>query len=340
MISELFLRQVPSLLQAGVSSGEYQVFGSIVRSNVTGWIVGHLQEAGGLSKLAGLVASGPAAPLKLVGDAIQIVQNQQIKGGIVRLEQSVAMLNQLQVAGLALGAAGIGVSVAGFAVMNYKIEKLRSDVRALGDKMDRIIALIENDRADRLTDNIVALEELARSLDQRWTLSDSAATSGWLRDADEARQLGALFGGRAQRLLAERPLAVDEAGPLLDAMMMASALRVAAHALAGETRAAIRVAEDDAERTQRLTGHIGATDLARERLSEWQSRAGTEAGGHALDHLDADVGIAARRLRWREAAAGTRGAPLVALEAGGIHPRDWLRAAHEEQDVPLLFLQA
>ena len=340
MIGEMFLRQAPAVLRAGVQTGEYKVFGGVIRSSVTGQIAGHLQEAGGLSKLAGLMASGPMAPLKLAGDAIQIMQNQQIKGGIARIEQGMAMLNQLQVAGLALGAVGIGVSVAGFAVMSYKIDKLRGDVRALGDKMDRVIALIETDRAERLADTIVSLEELARSLDQRWSLSDGAATSGWLRDADEARQLGALFSGRAHRLLAERPLAVEEAGPLLDAMTMASSLRVAAHSLAGETRAAVRVAHDDAERIYRLTGQIGATDLARERLPDWHSDVGTPAGENMLDEAEAGARAAAQRLRRREAAAATRAAPLLALEAQGLHSRDWLRAAHEEQDAPLLFLAA
>lgn len=340
MIGELFLRQIPVALQAGVKSGEYGVFGGVVRSRITGQIAGHLQEAGGLSRLAETLGSGPAAPLKLVGDTIQIVQNQQIKGGIVRLEQGMAMLNQLQVASLALGAVGIGVSVAGFAVMSYKIERLRRDVHALGDKMDRVIALIENDRAERLADSIVVLEELSRSLDQRWSLSDSAATSGWLRDADEARQLGALFFGRAKRLLVERPLAVEEAGPLLDAMTMASSLRIAAHSLAGEPRAAIRVANDDAERTIRLTSHIGATDLARSRLVEWQKGAGTAEGEEALDQVEFAARAAALRLRRREAAAATRAAPLLTLEARQLDARDWLRSAHEEQDDALLFLEA
>ena len=109
IISNILLRTVPEHLMAGVSSGQLEVLGSIIRSTSSGKIVAHLQEA---APLANLLARAPLdlviAPLDLAAQAIQIGQNEQIKAGI-------DALRELQTAGLVLNAASIGVSVAGFA---------------------------------------------------------------------------------------------------------------------------------------------------------------------------------------------------------------------------------
>ena len=112
IISNILLRTVPEHLMAGVSSGQLEVLGSIIRSTSSGKIVAHLQEA---APLANLLARAPldlaTAPVDLAAQAIQIGQNEQIKAGI-------DALRELQTAGLVLNAASIGVSVAGFAMLN------------------------------------------------------------------------------------------------------------------------------------------------------------------------------------------------------------------------------
>lgn len=342
MIGEIFLREVPPLLKAGIGSGQLDIYGSTIRHVANGQIAGFLQETSGLSRIIELVGSGPAAPLKLVGQGIQIVQNEQIKSGIAHIQQGIELLNHLQVASLAVGAAGIGVSVIGFAVMNKKIDGVRDEVRALGEKLDRLLDEFARDRTEQLDDMIEALRGLAERIDTRWRMSTDTAEAGWHRDADEADDLGTFFRGRARRLLEARPTAIEEVTPLLDASAMASGLRIGALALSGETDAAIGVAHDDAARLARLTGSIGAADLARAHMIEWAPQAppGSSAAIAALERASADARAAASALRAREAAAATRAAPLVALEARGIHPRAWLGAAREEQEAPLLLMEA
>jgi hypothetical protein len=55
----------------------------------------------------------------LAGHAASYVQNEQIKSAI-------GLVQNLQIANLVLGAAGIGVSVAGFAVLSAKIGRVES----------------------------------------------------------------------------------------------------------------------------------------------------------------------------------------------------------------------
>lgn len=340
MTSEVFLRQIPAALEAGIRSGQLDVYGSTIRNVANGQIAGFLQETSGLSKIVSLAGSGPFAPLKLVGQGIQIAQNQQIKHGLAVVQQGIATLNQLQIANLALGAAGIGVSAVGFAVMNARIDGVRDEVRGLGVKLDRLLDEFARDRTERVDDMIDGLRGLAHRIDSRWAMSTDTAESGWHRDADEADTLGNFFSARARRLLDARPDAVAEATPLLNASAMASGLRVGALALSGEIAAAISVARDDAARLERLTGAIGAADLARAWLAApaWQAAPGSEDAGHALTRASTEARALAATLRAREAVAVTRAAPLLALEAKGVHPREWLGAARAEKDAPVLLM--
>jgi len=342
VIGELFLRQLPAALETGIRSGQLGVYGSTIRNVANGQIAGFLQETSGLSKIANLVGNGPAWPLKLIGAGIQIVQNEQIKSRLSAVQQGITMLNQLQIANLALGAAGIGVSVIGFAVMSKKIDGVREDVRALDGKLDRLLDEFARDRTEKLDEMLDRLLGLAERIDTRWSMSVDKAEIGWHRDADEADSLGNFFSGRARRLLEARPAAIREATPLLDASAMASGLRVGALAQSGETKAAINVARDDAGRLERLTGDIGAADLARAWMAapEWRTVPGSNAAGDALMLATTEARAIAMTLRCREAAAVTRAAPLIALEAKGIPARDWLSAAREEQDAPILLLES
>ncbi len=339
MIGEMFLRQIPAALQAGYQNGALTIHGSTLR-HANGQIAGFLQETSGLSKIAEAITRGPMSPLKFVGDTITVVQNEQIKGGIARLEQGVAMLNQLGVANVALGAAGIGVSAVGFIVMSRKIDGLTSELRSLGDKLDQLQVDVRDIDLKAIADRMAQLRGLARSIDGGWLMSDGGARINWRDNASEARRLNNFFEGRAEQVLLKAPLAVDDAAPLLDAGAMASSLRVGALALSGETAAAINVAQEDAERLQRLTGGIGAADLVRARLasSEWIRRPGSEAAGEALITASAQARSTARTLRSREAVAATRAAPLISLREKGVNPREWLAAARAEEETPLLFM--
>jgi hypothetical protein len=87
-----------------------------------------------------------------------------------------------------------------------------------------------------------------------------------------------------------------------------------------------------------LTGAIGTANLVRERLRQANVCMGTPEWSSALKIAAAEATPTAARLRQREASAATLGAPLKELEERGIRARDWLAAARQEEDVPLLLM--
>lgn len=125
---------------------------------------------------------------------------------------------------------------------------------------------------------------------------------------------------------------------MFDAVAFANSLRVAAFAACNESIVAHEAAADGARTIERLTGSIGAADLVRSSLAETSVEVGTPEWDTAFSAAKEDAGPKVRYIRQREAAIATRTAPLASLEARGIAPRDWLAAAREETEAPLLVL--
>lgn len=335
LLGGVLLREVPEALLVGVKSGQYKVFGSIIKSVSNGQIVGHLQEAGGLSKLASMFGSGPVG---LLAGGVQMIQNEQIKSGIGRIEAGMGVLQSLGVANLALGAAGIGVSVAGFAVVSRKIEHVKKAVETLADRMDVLSVEVRAVRQDLVAADLDDLRALAWALDEGWKLGDSAAERRWHGVATDALRLSARFERHAARILEAGPIALPAADPMLDGLSLAGSLRVASLAAAGEVRAAQDAANEGARDIDALTGRIGHADLAKAKLATWKTEPGTQAWFEALTQARKLTIPDTTRLREREAAAATRAAPLVAIDAKGISARDWLAAARQETASPLLVM--
>lgn len=269
LLGGVLLREVPEALLVGVKSGQYSDYGSIIKSVSNGQIVGHLQEAGGLSKLAGMSGSGP---LGLLAGGVQMVQNEQIKSGIGRIEVGMGMLQSLGVANLALGAAGIGVSVAGFAVVSRKIDHVKKAVETLADRMDVLSIEVRAVRQDLVAADLDDLRALAWAMDEGWKLGDSAAERRWRGVATDALRLSARFERHAARILEAGSIALPAADPMLDGLSLAGSLRVASLAAAGEVRAAHDAANEGARDIDTLTGRIGHADLAKAKLATWKSR--------------------------------------------------------------------
>lgn len=339
LVGSIFLREVPRALAAGVASGEYSVYGSIIRSGTTGRIVGHLQETSGLTHLVNAVGPTPlGAAAQFATGVVQIAQNEQIKTGISHLELGLDALHQLGVAQLALGATGIGVSVAGFAVISRKIDGVKAAVDGLAGKIEFVGGKIEALRADAIASELDDVRGLARLMDEGWRHGGELGTRRWHKVAEEAPRLSARFERRAGALLSEGVAALPTAEPMLDALALVGSLRVAGLAALGEISAAQSAAAEQASAIEALTGRIGAADIARSSLSAWGVQPGIDHWPEASERARADASLTARRLRDREAAAVTRAAAMPLLERKAIHPRDWLAAAREEGEVPLLLM--
>lgn len=339
---QIFLRTIPEHLVQGVNSGQYKVFGSVIKNLATGRGVGFLQEAAPLASMALNGASlGPAGVAAEVGIGVaQLAQNEVVRAGVARLEQAVGLLQGLGIANLALGATGIGVSIAGFAVMSAKIDGVKRAVHGLADQIGTVSAKIDALQRDAIDVDFAELKSLAKSFDEAWQLSDEAATRRWHDVARGALSQQSRFELRADRVLNGTPHHYLDADPFLDAVSLASALRVAALAACDETLAAREAAADGAKSIERLTGRLGLADLSQGALEKTTAQPGTLDWTLAQAAANQSMRPIALKIRQREAAAITRAAPLLELEKRAIRPREWLQAARSETISPVLFMPA
>lgn len=334
MIATWLLREVPPALVAGVQGGDYKVYGSIIRSVASGKIVGHVQETSGLMNLAGRALSGGVPGINtavdLVGHGVSYVQNEQIKAAI-------DVVQNMQIANLALSAAGIGVSVAGFAVLAAKIGRVEAKVWALGDRLDAVARGVEFLRRDRIAEDFTRLRTAMQRLDEAWMLGDPIPQ--WRGVSEEAIYLTNQFERRAHELLDADPDPLP-ALPFLDALALAASLRVQARLASGDDGAARKAADEGAEALIRAGDRLRIAQSAIARASGPDAVPGTPAWA---DRIDASV------LQLREALAGARAQEISAvgttltldeLARQGIRGRAWLEEARNETTAPLLYLPA
>ena len=335
-LSEVLLRQVPEHLMAGIRSGEVKVYGSIIRSVVSGQIVGHLQETSGFAKLGGIALAAPASvPLAgvglavdLVGQGVNYVQNEQIKAAL-------DVVQNLQVANLTLGVVGIGVSVAGFAVLSAKINRIEASVDAMADRLTQLASGADWLRHDRIAEDFTRLRTLAEQMDEGWTLMNPA--SQWRQVATEAHSLANVFERRASGF-ANDPADLLAVEPFVEALALAASLRVSARLASGEDAAAGAAADEGAKCLIALGEHVSLSAAALRQMSTDKAIVGSRDWGASLnDRVEALRPVISLR-RQRELAAVSTSLTLAELRQQLIPGRAWLESARSENDEPVICL--
>lgn len=333
ILTNIFMREVPPALRAGMRSGTMGLYGSVIRHTATGQIAGFLQETSGFNEVLDLALKS-AAPVRtgldLAGFATLARQNAQI-------EAAVATVQSLQVADLALGAAGIGVSIAGFALLNRRIGQVERKVEALGDRLDRIARGVEALRLEPIKQDFARLRTAARQFDQGWSLSTPERE--WEAAARETDFLTEGFDRRVEEALTHDPNALDAAEPLLEALALALATCVSARLAAGQDAVALLTARNGTALLARHGSRIRLGDSALARMPTDVSP-GDAAWQDALNSAVASCRDLVDGIRRREIAADGAVETLIELGRRDIAGSAWLEAARSETESALLFLPA
>jgi hypothetical protein len=123
-------------------------YGAVLKDAGTGQIVGHLKETGDMASILSKLATSPlkianaANPLSFVPDLIgQGYNAYQIKGVQRSVGEVKGLVEGLQLAtnvAAISSVVGLGVSVAGFAVVNNKLKKIDAKIDAVADDVQII----------------------------------------------------------------------------------------------------------------------------------------------------------------------------------------------------------
>jgi hypothetical protein len=132
------LYEVPFQLQNLISSQQASLIGAIIKDNATGQVLGHVQQASGLSSMltqaVSSTLSGGFSPLS----AVSVVQNEALRRGVAELKDGMILMQNLQYGTLALSGLGLGVSIAGFAATLTKLKAIEAKLEGLSDAMEAV----------------------------------------------------------------------------------------------------------------------------------------------------------------------------------------------------------
>ena len=137
------LYDIPPLLHGRIADGSASLIGAIIKDNLNGRILGHVQHTGMLQQVLNGVtglSTGGFSPL----GAVSVLQNEQIKHGIRQLQDGMALMQTLQYGTLALSGLNLGVSVAGFALMEKRLHGMEKHL----DRIEDAIGQVTTDRRD------------------------------------------------------------------------------------------------------------------------------------------------------------------------------------------------
>lgn len=337
----VFLRAVPPEVVEGVLSGAYKVTGSVVRDVSSGRGVAFLQETGVLEQLLGSAAKGAGATLQSGFNPLGVltaIQNQQIKSRLVDVQSSLAVLQNVQVGTLAVAGLGIGVSVAGFALMLKKLNTIDAHLKTLERKIDQITA-------DRRSDDLrLTLADVGTQLEAIDTLS---ARVNRVASAEAAERTLATLAGRLEFNFQQRSEVMQTEHLSLEDMDMlwslAAAIRLCHEAglrallMIDELQAAKELASRRANRFLNLSQALSPDALSRLYA---QREDGVEAFARsrkaALPHAEILVG----GLRETVASVASQAELADVLLQRQISGADYFREIEAESTVPLLALQS
>lgn len=113
----------------------YERMGAVIKDVGTGQIAGHVQELGGWGLISKLAIPG-GNPIGLATEAVQIVQ-------LHRIQQTLNTVQTLATVGAVASVASLGVSVAGFAVVIQKLNRMERKLDQVLTETAKVRKLVE-----------------------------------------------------------------------------------------------------------------------------------------------------------------------------------------------------
>ncbi|MCF3974420.1 hypothetical protein [Paracoccus salsus] len=267
---------------------------------------------------------------------VALIQNQQIKSRLAEVQSSLALLQNLQIGTLAVSGLGLGVSVAGFAVILKRLKGIEAQLGTIEAKIDRVTT-------DRRTDDIrMIFADVGTQLDIVDTLS---ARSNRVSSGEAAEHALAISSGRLEAHFQQESEAM-QMGRMTSADMdmlwsLAAAIRLCHEAglralySIDELEAAKQLAERRAQRFLDLSQSLTPDALARLcAQGKLDLTSYTEARRLALPQAE----VLVQALRDSVASISSQSELAHNLIDNEITGPAYLAEIAEEEDAPLLML--
>ena len=159
------LMEEPARYIAEMAAGKVIRYGAILKDAGTGQIIGHLKEVGQMGEILSNIAPSPfsvisslnpvSMAIDAIGHGVNAHQMHGVKKSVDQIQQTLQGLGLVTNVAALSSIAGLGVSVAGFAAVNTKLNKIDA-------------------KLDDIADDVVAIKNVLKSLHEGWDAMSNA----------------------------------------------------------------------------------------------------------------------------------------------------------------------
>jgi hypothetical protein len=285
MIEQLVFK-IPSAFAQCIADGSCQRYGAIIKDQA-GTIVGHIQETGMMGQIVSaapsiLTAANPLntfATMASVG--LTALSNVQLQHMQVMLES----LKSLSFVSIGVSTLGLGVSVAGFYLMNTKLNGIGTKVDQLTNTVK--IGFLKQEQA-RIRQHISAVRGLLNDADAAHTCI--TASNEYRRIANLFDQEYAFFFGEIEHFLKQEKFELAEIEQLIQLMAVCHNARIRCLLLADEYELAKAKSQQNTEDYGQLFDDIDIIGLTHKLLGEGPHKSFIKAFNETMQGNNQTVG--------------------------------------------------
>lgn len=322
------LFEVPRAYAAGVDSGSLVRFGALLKDSGTGRIVAHMQETGLVSQAVQGVASPLSMlnPLNAVSSVVANVQLAQIKA-------MVSALATLQFVNLGATVGGIGVSVAGFAILANRLSAVKSQLESL---TAQVSAQFKEQRMAAIREHVSVTIGLCQHAQRAEVLSDTR--SEYLNVARSLSVESGYFQGEIIYLLGQESIDISVLEPLVQGFALAGNARTECYMRAGELIGAQRNAAELGLEYRHMFESVTPVTLADKMGACEAGWTDSEYGKFAA--IQKQAAAIVDSLRDATDVAASKPFLIQTMLDRGIAPLDFVSRVSGEKEQPILMLDA
>jgi hypothetical protein len=330
--------EIPERFLAGFAAGAVRRIGATLRDPATGRILGHLQETGRFQQLASICR--PVGLLLSAGDLVSsITANVQLR----HIQMTLSSLQMLSGATLAAATVGIGVNVAGFALVLKRLQDLEKSIAAVNRDVLVARALAGRVDAGLAAARRAAVESLLERGEEAWQRSD--ASDVWRQldgPLDEVQRYGRALvdgGGPEPSVFHDPRFSLEEAVAAYEAVLVLAAARVQTLLLLDEHDAARHHAAEVHRWHEKAMAGLTPVDIAAARslhMAEAEGLSEADARSRLL-RVARPFKECVHEIRLQLA---DRPALLTTLATKGIRGREYVEELRGQNEEPVLILPA
>ena len=159
------LMEEPAKYFAEIAAGKVIRYGAILKNVETGQIIGHLKEAGQMGEILSKIAPSPfsaisslnpiSAAIDTGGHVYNGIQIRNVQKSVDQIQQTLQGLELTTNIAALSSIAGLGVSVAGFAAVNTKLNKIDA-------------------KLDDIADDVIVIKNAIKSIKEGWDAMSNA----------------------------------------------------------------------------------------------------------------------------------------------------------------------